>query len=227
MARTAFESVIELNLEKFGPEAARRKHIEIARRGRAEFLGRQQSKPGVSLIVDGQPASSEEGVKPFGVIIYRFTRMREVARFALEEAIRQSPELSGEYKRSWFAMIDGAAAAVEAIPQNAASFTITNDVPYARKIMVRGARLRGVPPGIVERVRQLVLRRYGAIVTANIEFITLRGGYTLRGNAPLTAAAQNRGSSAFRAGRTHLRARKDTARGRQLTYPALTIAARV
>lgn len=213
MARSAFQTVIELQLRRFSPEEAKRRHIQIARAGLARFIAGQSSKPGVTLFVDGHPASSEESVKPFGVIIYRFTRMRQVVQFALEEAVRQSPVLSGEYKKAWFTMIAGAEVALSAIPQNATSVILTNDMPYSRKIMVRGARLQGVPPGIVERVRQLVLRRYGAIVTANIEYITLQGGHVLKRN----------GVRVHPNGRRSVRQTK----GRALTYPALIIGARV
>lgn len=227
MARSAFETVIQLQLDRFSPEAAKRKHIAFARQGLASFIGRQREKPAYRIEVDGHPASSEEQVRPFGVITYRFMRLPQVARFAIATAREMSPVESGRYKSSWFLIADGAEVAEGAVPESVQRLILTNDVPYSRKIHVRGARLRSVPPGIVERVRQLVLRRYGGLVTANIEFLTLQGGYTLKGGAPLKAAAQNRRSSAFRAGRAHLRARADTARGKSLTYPALVIAPRV
>jgi hypothetical protein len=214
MARSAFETVIRLQLDKFSPEVARKKHIEIARKGLAAFMGAQQVKPTVAIETDGHPSASEEAVKPFGIIVYRFTRMREIAQFALDQAIAQSPERSGFYKYSWFAMIDGREVVPGAIPQSTRSITLTNDAPYARKINVRGARLLNVPPGIVERVRQLVLRRYGALVTVNLEYITLAGGYVLQKN----------GARASKSGRRS--ARKDVRKGASLTYPALTIASK-
>lgn len=207
MARSAFEQVIELQLKRFSPEEAKRRHIAIARQGLASFMSRQESKPTVAIETDGRPATSENSVRPFGVITYRFLRMREVARFARDEAIRLSPEKSGRYKRSWFLMVDRREMAAEQIPHTAAMILLTNDTPYSRKIHVRGARLENVPPGIVERVRQLVLRKYRTIITAEIRFITLGGGYQLKGRSR--------------------RRRKDTAPGRALTYPAIEIKPRV
>lgn len=227
MARSAFEQVITLQLDRFSPEQAKRRHIEIARRGLAAFMARQQERPAYRIEVDGRPAANEEQVKPFGLIIYRFMRMPQVGRFAISTAREISPVQSGRYKKSWFLIADSAEVSENAIPESVQRIILTNDQPYARKIHVRGASIRGVPPGIVERVRQMVLRRYGAIVNANIEFLTLSGGYVLRGGAPRKAAAQNRRSSAFRAGRTHLRGRADTGKGKNLTYPALVLTPRV
>lgn len=227
MARGAFEQVIRLQLDRFSPERAKAVHIEIARGGLAAFLARQAEKPSYRIEVDGRIASSEDAVRPFGVIVYRFLRLPQVAKYAITAAREMSPVESGEYRKSWFLLADEREVAETAVPQNVQRLILTNDVPYARKIQVRGARIRGVSPGIVERVRQLVLRRYGTSVTANIEFITLRGGYVLAGGAPARRAAQDRRSSAFRAGRKYLRARKDTAKGWALTYPALVMAPRV
>ncbi len=209
MARSAFAQVIELQLQRYSPEEAKRKHIEIARRTLAGFMAGQESKPGYTIEVDGHTAGSEEAVKPFGVIVYRFTRMREIARYALDQAIAQSPVESGAYKKSWFLLVENSETAPGAIPQNALAVILTNDQPYARKIEMRGARLRGVPPGIVERVRQLVLRRYRTIIDVNMEYLTLAGGHVLKRN----------GVRVRRNGRRSSRNNK----GQALTYPALVI----
>lgn len=227
MASSAFERVIELQLDRFSPEEAKRRHVAIARRGLAAFIGRQREKPAWRIEVDGHPAASEDQVRPYGVIAYRFFRWPQIARFSIQTARDLSPVESGDYKKSWFLIADGAEVLESAVPANVARLILCNDVPYAKKIHVRGARLRGVPPGIVEKVRQLVLRRFGGIVTANIEFLTLSGGYVLQGGSPLKRAAQDRRSSVFRAGRTHLRSRADSAKGRNLTYPALVMIPRV
>jgi hypothetical protein len=198
----AFERVIRLQLEQFTPEEAKRRHIAIARRALAHFMARQATKPGVAIEVDGHPATSEDGVQPYGVIVYRFTRMREIAAFALAQARALSPKKSGRYKRSWFFMVDEAEIALNAIPHTA-RVVLTNDQPYARKIHVGATGFKAyVPPGIVEKVRQLVLRKYRNVVDVEIQFLTLAGGYIL----------QKSGGSG-----------KDRQPGSALTYPALVI----
>jgi hypothetical protein len=202
----AFEQVINLQLAQFSPEEAKRRHIAIARSGLATYLAGHPPRPGVMIEVDGHAATSEESVKPFGVIVYRFQRMREIALFALNAARTLSPVLRGRYKASWFALVNNRETAPEAIGA-ADTVIITNDQPYARKIQV-GARgfEKYVPPGIVEKVRQLVIRKYGAIVDVALEFITLVGGYVLRATA--------KGSR----GR-----RKDSQAGAAMKYPALVL----
>lgn len=199
MARSAFEQVIELQLQRFSPEAARLRHIEIARQTLAAFLSRQGIRPAVSIETDGRPAVSELSVKPYGVITYRFGRMREIAAFALAEAERLSPLRSGAYRDAWFAMVGKAEVALADIPAGAIVM-ITNDEPYHRKIHV-GARgfQRYANPGIVEKLRQLVLKKYRPVVDAQIRFVTLAGGYRLRRPA--------RGQPA----------------GREMQYPALVL----
>jgi len=209
MRDTAFEQVIKLSLQAFSPEEAKRRHIEIARRGLAEYLGSVGAAPDVAIEVDGRRASSEDGVKPFGVITYRFTYMQEIVAYALALARELSPVDSGRFKGSWFAMIGSGEVEVGAIPAGA-TVTITNDQPYLRKIH-QGSKgfEKYVPPGIVEKVRQQVLRRYRQSVEANIEFVSLQGGYILKG------ARTSR--------HTH---RKDTAAGQEMLYPALILTPR-
>lgn len=218
MAATVIEQVVRLNLERYGPAAAKRRHIEIARAGLAAFLARQgDAAPAVELIVDGHAAASEEEVKPFGVIIYRFRRMRDVAMFALAEAVRLSPVRSGRYRDAWFAISNGAEIDLSALAQNTRDLWITNDVPYARKIHMRGARLLNVPPGIVERLRQTVLRKYGAIVEANIEFIHLEGAHVLSTNGQ---------PSKFFPYKRKVYKRREV-HGQAITYPALHISSKI
>lgn len=226
MAR-AFESVIRLQLEKYGPEAAKRKHIEVARKGLADFLRRQTPKPGYEIETDNRPATNEESVKPFGVITYRFRRMREIAEFCLEEAIRLSPKgtkpkKGARYADSWFVLVDGQPTPVDKVPPDAKQIHVTNDAPYSRKINVGSKGFeKYVPPGLVEKVRQLAIRRFGSIATVEVDYLQLGGGYTLLTNPKAAAAKQNRKSSAFREGRTHRRAR--VMKGQAMRYPAVSI----
>lgn len=207
---SAFETVIRLQLDKYSPEQARLKHIEIARAGLGAFLAGQSTRPDVRIETDGHAASSENEVRPFGIITYRFQRMGEVAAFALTQARALSPVDSGAYRNAWFFLVDGAEVGMDAIA-SAKSFILTNDQPYARKIHV-GAKgfERYVPPGIVEKVRQLVIKKYGTIVVTNLEFITLEGGYVLR-----------KGLRHIHKGRRYGGIRSDAQAGSELTYPAL------
>lgn len=209
---SAFETVIRLQLDRFSPEAARQKHIEIARAGLGAFLSRQSARPDVKIEVDGHAALSEDQVRPFGIIVYHFQRMREIVEFALDQARQLSPVLSGAYRNAWFVMADGSEVSVADVP-NSGTVIVTNDQPYSRKINV-GAKgfERYVPPGIVEKVRQQVIRKYGAVVDTNIEFITLDGGYVLK-----------HGLRRIHQGRRYGGIRNDAQAGSALTYPSLSL----
>jgi hypothetical protein len=210
VARSAFERVIRLQLDKYSPEEAQRRHVEIARRGLAQFLATQSTRPDVSIEVDGRRATSEDQVKPFGIIVYRFTRMREITVYALSEARRLSPVLSGRYRDSWFALVDGSEIPVDQI-STSDMVTITDDQPYARKIHV-GARGFEKHKGIVEKVRQAVIRKYGNIVETELVFITLQGGWVLR-----------KGLRKIHEGRRYGGIRNDAKKGDEITYPSLEI----
>ncbi len=211
-----FAEVINLNLARFTPENARLYLIDRAKTGIAEFLARQQAPPSYTLEVDGHPASSEDEVQPWGKITYRFSRMREACAFAMDEARRLSPVASGRYRDRWFFLYNNTRIGLEAIPRSG-KIILTNDEPYARKINV-GARgfERYVPPGIVEKVKQSVQRRYGAVVALNLEYITLSGGYILQ-----------KGQYRIHKGRRYGTVRPDMKPQTPITYPALVISPKI
>lgn len=231
MARSstaAFERVINVAVAKMKPPEAQKRHAEIARKGLADHLAKAKGKPQVVTFVDGRRDASEDSVKFGGVIRYEFHQMAEVAAFALKRAQELSPVLSGAYKDAWFAMAGGKQVSADGVP-NTGEIVITNDKPYHRKLEMtvnaehwRGKARARLPAGIVERVRQEVMRQFPG-VHASVSFITLQGGYVLKGRANLQLAKQNRQSSAYRAGRKYLASRKDTAAGQQMTYPALIL----
>ena len=221
MARTAFSEVIQVSLGKYGPEEAKAKHIEIAKKVLAEFLSRQQFKPHVSIMVDGHPAANENEVKPFGVIRYNFLRMSEVVQYALDKAREFSPVGTasdtrpghpGLYRESWFTLVDGYKKDISEI-EPLDEVTITNNQPYSRKINTGAAGFeRYGPPGVVEKVRQAVLRKYGSIVYAKITFLSLQDAYVLKHSL----------RHIFK-GRRYGGPRNDAKVGMPITYPSLLL----
>lgn len=221
MAASAFETVIRLQLDQYGPDEAKRRHIAAARAGLAAYLGTQTPRPSVRLEVDGHAASNEDQVKPFGIITYRFQRMHEVVPFALAKAREISPVGTktdgrpghpGRYRESWFTLVNGRRVEPNDISPHD-EVIITNNQPYSRKINV-GAKgfTRYGPPGVVEKVRQMVLAKYGATVDANIVFLNLADSYVLR-----------RDLRHIYRGRRYGAARNDAKAGMPITYPGLRI----
>lgn len=201
-------------MAKYSPQEARKRHISIARAGLADFMGRQQTRPMVRIEVDNRPATSEEQVKPFGLIVYRFDRMREVASFALREAEEASPVLSGRYKQSWFLMLGTQEIGLNQIPASA-TIILTNDQPYSRKINVgaKGFEKYMIPAGVVERVRQKVRQRYGSVVTAKVEYLQFPGGGHVLKNSLRSKRSNGRRG----------KVRGDAMKGMQITYPSLVL----
>jgi len=205
----SFNIIVPLDFKNFTPEIARKKHIEIARAGLREFLNKSRDKPNYQIIVDNSPALNEEQVRPFGRITYVFLRMSQIGKLAISTARELSPVQSGRYKRSWILIADKQLVTENSIPENIDELILVNYQPYARKIHVRGARLRNVPPGIVEKVRQIVLRRFRNNFVVNLTYMNLPDAYILKRDY-----IQKRSSG---------RMRLHTAKGNELTYPALVI----
>jgi hypothetical protein len=210
--RGSYEQVLAINLKRFQPEEAKKEHIRIAKEVLNKFLSAQKEKIDYQIVVDGFPSGSENNVQPYGVIRYNFLRMAAVGKYAKKTAQDLSPVQSGRYKKSWLLVADGQLVNENNIPNNSKEIILVNNQPYARKIHLRGARLRGVPPGIVEKTRLIVRRRFGRITDLNIRFISLAGGYKLQKDYIQTR----------KSGRTRLH----TKAGTELTYPALIIRAR-
>ncbi len=211
--RGGFESIINLNLKRFEPEVARQIHIKTARTSLKAFLDRQKDKPQYSIYTDGVQSFSEDNVRAFGNITYVFLRMAQIGKFAIRTARDLSPVQSGRYKKSWLLEADGVLVNENSVPNDTKQLILVNNQPYARKIHVRGARRRGVPPGIVEKVRQLILRQHRQSVTVNLRYIELHGAYVLKNDY-----VQKRKSG---------RIRLHTRRGSELTYPALIIESKI
>jgi len=224
MALRAFETVIRLQLDRYGPAEAKRRHIAAAKAGLAAYLGTQSPRPSVKLEVDGHAAAAEEEVKPFGIIVYRFLRMSEIMPYALKMAREFSPVGQandtrpghpGLYRESWFFLVDGRKTDEVDIPPDA-EVILTNNQPYSRKINT-GAKgfERYVPPGIVEKVRQAVLAKYGNLVEAQIVFLDLEAAYTLKHDL----------RHIYR-GRRYGAPRNDARAGMPITYPGVQFAPR-
>lgn len=201
MARPqAFERELKIAGAGLEPVALQRLLVQTAKKALAEAQASGEAPEEYVRIVNGRVGAPEESVELPGPIIYQFQYLRQVAEYALAFAKERSPVLSGEFKRSWFAMVNGRHTTnFTNIPVDA-ELIITNDRPWARKVEVGAMKMR-VPPGVVEDTRQAVMRRFGNIVTAQKRFISLSGAYVLR-----------------REGQ-----RRDRTSGKQLMYPALVV----
>jgi len=108
-------------------------------------------------------------------------------------------------------LVDGRKADTADIAPDTSEVILTNNQPYSRKINV-GARgfERYAPPGVVEKVRQAVLAKYGAVVDAQITFLDLEDTYVLK-----------RDLRHIYKGRRYGAPRNDARAGMPTTYPGV------
>ena len=192
-------------------EALRLKLAQTARAALADVLESGEGSPDYVCVVNGRVGASEESVALPGPILYKFSWLQDVAAYALAflraRWNAQGPQKGGHYRDSHFVLADGVEVRPEAIG-NAHEIIVTNDQPYARKAQV-GAKGFTVPKGIYEDCRQALYRRFGrALLKINVRFISLDGGYVMKGSRHPAKGAKPR---------------KGAAKGQPLTYPALVI----
>lgn len=212
MARLqTFAKDIQLATKGIAPEAINAELAKFAKAELAAVLSSGQASPIYETFVNNRAGASEESVIAPGPILYVFSWWPEIIEFALEFLQRRSPERSGRFKNSWFVMVSGSTVSSFADVPVGAVVTVTNSQPYARKIEV-GHMKMSVPHGIVEDGRQAIQRQYGKILEVKKTFITLPGGYILKG-------VFTKGVRQF----SRTRLRPDVRAGQPVSYPALIL----
>jgi len=197
--------------------------VATAKAAHAKVMATDPRPVTFQRFVDGSEGAPEEAVKPFGVIVYEYPRLNEVALFALETLRSLSPVGSardphpGAYRDGHRLYLNGQAVDDLSTWHSGDDVCIMNFAPYARKIEVGNMAMK--VPGtdhVYQQAQQLISARQGNLAKVTFEWRgLLSGGYTLVGQF-------RRGVGAH--ARTGLR--KDTSAGASMTYPALIIAER-
>ncbi len=182
--------------------------VKVAKREHAKVMATAPRPISFSRFVDGRKGATEETVKANGTILYTYPRLDLVAQFAMETLVRLSPVLSGQYRNSHTLFLNGAAVSNLKNFKSGDEVTISNFVPYSRKIEIGKMNMR-VPGNVYERAKRIVQARYGNM--AAIDF-TYRG---LIGRASGSGTLVNPRTAK---GRAHNRA--------SLRHPVMTISER-
>jgi hypothetical protein len=176
------------NIERDGRQAL----ISAARNGNAKTVAEQTSRAGVAPSVE-QWANTRgnkniDTVKLPGPIVFKYDYRREIAEIALDLLRKASPVTSGDYVKNHTILLNG--AEVDVLPANLSEtdvITLTNPVPYARRIEV-GKTQSGrdfvvqVPNRIYERVAKGELaRRYRNVAKITFTYIDTAGAHTIKG----------------------------------------------
>lgn len=147
--------------------------IATARREHERVMTTDPKPSSSYRIVDGVRDAPLEGVRADGVVVYRFPRIEEVVRFAMETLFDLSPVDKDLYRRSHAIFLNGREVANLADYKPGDDVAITNTVPYSRKIEVGSMKMR-VPATdqVFQRARRKVMARWGNV--AEVQF-TYRG----------------------------------------------------
>jgi hypothetical protein len=173
-----------------------------ARRARDTLIREGRAAPTFQTFVDGRAGASEDVVRPDGRILYVFSTLARAAAFAQAYLVGASPVLSGQFRRSWLLLVNGARWSQDpaAIPPGAVVHLV-NTSPYARRLEVGKRRKPGLGFKLIERARQELQRRHPEL-TVERRFLAWGEAYVLK-------SSQSR--------------RRDRAAGQRITLPALEI----
>lgn len=185
------------------PEARSAALAAFAREDVARLQREGRASTNYRVFVDERPDAAPETVRPEGRIRYEFNGAAEAVAFALSYLVARSPRKSGDYKKSWFVLVDGAqwTGPLSDLPVGE-SIAVVNTQPYHRKIDtgaqgigVAGrltqsrnggrSRKRGHHVSSIESCRQELLRRFPGIIAQRV-FLELPNGpapapYVLKG----------------------------------------------
>lgn len=165
-------------------EATQRILVETAKREHARVMAADPRPARFTRTVDGREGAPEASVKPAGVINYTYPRLELVVQYALEVLFDLSPVLSGEYRNSHTIFVGGRAVRNLAGWDGTGEITISNSVPYARKIELGVMTMR--VPGttqIYTKAVNRVLKRFGNVAGIYFEWVPLAGGGIASGRA--------------------------------------------
>jgi hypothetical protein len=158
-------------------EATRKLLIRTAKAKNAEVMNRDPRPATFTRYVDGRQGASEDTVEATGTIVYRYPRLEMVAQFAMETLFDLSPVLSGDYRNSHTLFLDGVPVSDLNGWRQGDEISISNPLPYSRKIEVGKMKMR--VPGtdqVYQQARKKVMSRYGNIAKIDFTYRAFMGG---------------------------------------------------
>jgi len=168
--------------DALSPEARSKAVAQFARGalGEAQSVNRRAlgSDAPYEQFVDGRRGAALDGVNPDrGKIVFEFELVNDVLQWIMAALIERSPHRSGNYIRGHRLFADGREITPVGEAPIAAEYSISNMVPYARKLEIGKTQsgrdfLISVPNRIYERTAKDARARFGNV--ANIGF-TYRG----------------------------------------------------
>jgi hypothetical protein len=158
-------------------EATQKLIVNVAKREHAKIMGASPRPAAFERFVDGRKGAVEETVKASGVILYQYSRLDIVAKFAMETLYRLSPvgpPERGHYRDAHTLFLNGAAVTNLKGIKSGDRVEISNPMPYSRKIEVGSMKMR-VPGHVYERATRIVRAKYGSIAVIGFTYRSMGG----------------------------------------------------
>lgn len=151
--------------------------VATAKREHAAIMSSEPRPSSFVRIVDGSVGAPEERVKPDGVIVYQYQRIAEIVQFAMEILYDLSPVLSGDYRKAHQLMLNGQPVSNLADWRPGMDVSITNTLPYSRKIEVGKMKMRvSGTSKVYQQARRRIMARFGNIVSVEFTYRAVIGG---------------------------------------------------
>lgn len=196
----AFNQIFTLHVKSLGP-AASEELAKAAHEMESKILREQTARRGIEPyhidVVDGDRGKPFEAVRPDGRIDILFDYRSEIVAACFEELRARSPVVSGAYRDSHFAQLDGKGLPPLTVPsadqiKSVSTIVVTNPLPYSRKLEVgltEGGSpfVKQVEPHIFESAMKAVRSEFGAVAKIKFTFVDLEGAYV-----PVAALAARR-----------------------------------
>jgi hypothetical protein len=176
-------------------EATRQALIDTAKREHSRIMTTDPKPTRFVRTVDGIAGAREEAVKVNGRIVYRYPRLEEIVRAAMDLLFELSPVLSGEYRRAHTIFVGGAAASDLSAWDGTGEVVITNPLPYSRKIEAGKMKMRVLGTDhIYEQAEFLLRQRFGNQARIKFTYRGIVGGGMVDAMA-LPISARRRGKN--------------------------------
>lgn len=152
--------------------------VSTAKREHARIMSAEPRPSSFVRIVDGSVGAPEERVKPAGVIVYQYQRIAEIVQFAMETLYDLSPVLSGDYRNSHQIMLNGRPVNNLSDWKQGDEVSITNTLPYSRKIEIGKMKMRvSGTSKVYQQARQKIMARFGNIVSVEFTYRAVIAGH--------------------------------------------------
>lgn len=193
MSTQLIRRIVTIDWPKKAERDAKALLIRTARTGHQRIMTDAAAKglsPSWEAYANHPGNSNLETVVLPGPIVYNYRYLSDLIAFALEELRRQSPSMSGNYKRSHTVYVNDTAVG-DSIPTTIKAgdkIYIANPVPYARRLEIGRTRsgrsfLIQVPNRIYERVTEMTKAEGKGRAKVRMSYVDL-GAHALVKNQP-------------------------------------------